>query len=352
MGMRFLAGASFLKSFSGTRSSIFSYKRNPLSIQVTCYTNGSERWTGMQGVNLSHSGNPSLEEVIAKRGEVRMRIKSEGDKSYASVEELLYWLDWICESELGRFILCNQGLNGKFTRYFTYHSVSRMAPGLNSYGTPLDPFESFFLEKPMLIVASSERARIFDRTIQQHIRNDVVFGSVPCGVMTDLLTLDFSNAKGFKLVGLDIDRVSLNSAKQISEAFLLEKHCEFRHVNVFEMNFESEFDLLSSSGITLYMKSEEDIVLFYSKLYKALKPGGTLVTSFCTTEDEWDKSNQDPETVRLEKAILVDILKVGWRNQVSTHRLREQLTSAGFNAENIKVISDTNNVMPTVEVCK
>eukprot|EP01135_Chromosphaera_perkinsii_P002954 Nk52_evm65s230 gene=Nk52_evmTU65s230 len=305
-----------------------------------------------QGRSLSHYGNPTLQEVIARSNAVEERLRALGDTENGPLEEKLYYLKLAADSELMRFILVNKGVNGRMTRIFTYHHMCRFAPGLNPYGTPLDPLEELFLEKFRLIQSTAERARIFDREIQKLIEPNKVIGSIPCGVFTDVLTLDYSKVSGYKLIGMDLDPNSLSQARQIAMNLNVSEQTELKEVDILAMDFQDTFDVLVSSGITLYMSNNEDIIQFYSKLYKALKKGGTLVTSFCTVEKEWVLGEEDKEIKRLEIVVLEEILEVAWRNTVSTENLKEQLISGGFERENIDIIPDSRNMFPTVIATK
>jgi hypothetical protein len=56
---------------------------------------------------------------------------------------------------------------------------------------------------------------IFQKLAQSLLKENVVLASIPCGLMRDLLTLDFSNIDHFGLIGVDIDTESLDFAKEL-----------------------------------------------------------------------------------------------------------------------------------------
>ena len=60
-----------------------------------------------------------------------------------------------------------------------------------------------------------KRFHIFQQEIQKRIQNGVVLGSVPCGLMEDLMTLNFHLIKDIELIGFDLDNNSLEKAQDL-----------------------------------------------------------------------------------------------------------------------------------------
>ncbi|NEQ35645.1 MAG: hypothetical protein F6K40_04765 [Okeania sp. SIO3I5] len=82
------------------------------------------------------------------------------------------------------------------------------------------------------------------------------------------------------------------------------------------MPFENEFTLLTCHGLHIYEPDDEKVTELYKQFFKALMPGGILVTSFTTKSpdvdpnSEWDMSQINSEDLLLSKIIFFDILDV------------------------------------------
>ena len=53
------------------------------------------------------------------------------------------------------------------------------------------------------------------------MQEDIIFASLPCGVVRDLLKLDFAGVENFRLVGIYIDSESLELAKKLAQEYRL-----------------------------------------------------------------------------------------------------------------------------------
>jgi len=93
-------------------------------------------------------------------------------------------------------------------------------------------------------------------------------------------------------------------------------------------------------------------VALYRQFFHALKPGGTLITSFLTpppgaaAESEWTGGEVNAEDALLQKIVFVDILEAAWQSYRSSALTTQQLVEAGFT--NIQIIPDRANIFPTV----
>ena len=59
------------------------------------------------------------------------------------------------------------------------------------------------------------------------MQEDIIFASLPCGVVRDLLKLDFAGVENFRLVGIYIDSESLELAKKLAQEYGLSETVEF-----------------------------------------------------------------------------------------------------------------------------
>jgi len=90
----------------------------------------------------------------------------------------------------------------------------------------------------------------------------------------------------------------------------------------------------------------------YQEFFKALKPGGKLVTSFLTPPPtltdacEWDFSNINSDDLILQKIIFGDILEMKFQCYRSTAVTRSQLEAICFTS--VEFFRDKANMFPTV----
>ena len=88
------------------------------------------------------------------------------------------------------------------------HQYRGRVTGINAEGRILTEF-----------LPTQQRYVIFSEVIQNYVRDGIVFASLPCGVMRDLLKLDFTGVENFRLVGIDIDYESWELAKKLAEEY-------------------------------------------------------------------------------------------------------------------------------------
>ncbi|NEP71979.1 MAG: class I SAM-dependent methyltransferase [Okeania sp. SIO2G4] len=300
---------------------------------------------------LSHGKkNETIEETIEK---VKQRIIETGDKPHVTVARQLELLNELVGFPLGQFLLQNGGLNGYWTDYILEHQFQGRVTGIDTEGRSLTKFEKYFLDKTPTFLATQERYIYFGKIIQNYVQDDVVLASLPCGVMRDLLKLDFTGVENFRLVGIDIDYESLELAKKLAEEYDLSEKVEFHQEDAWNLPFEDEFTLLTSNGLNVYEPDDEKVTELYRQFFKALIPGGILVTSFVTIppnidpNSEWNMSQLNQDDLLLLKIVFGDIIlsqKVtGFRSSLTT---KLQLQTVGF--DEIELIRDNANICPTV----
>ena len=124
----------------------------------------------------------------------------------------------------------------------------------------------------------------------------------------------------------------------------------FYNRDAWNLGVEGEYDLLTSNGLNIYEPDDQKVTALYRQFHKALRPGGTLVTSFLTPppmifpESTW--RNFNPGDLKKQKAIFSDILQVQWQAFRTEAQTRAQLEEAGFKIR--EVIYDTQGMFPTV----
>lgn len=100
--------------------------------------------------------------------------------------------------------------------------------------------------------------------------------------MGELLYLNYSAVRDFRLVGIDIDKDALAGAKALAQSLKLHKNVELLEKDGWRLGLKNEFDLISSNGLNIYEPDTNKVTELYRQFYLALKQGGKLVTSFLT----------------------------------------------------------------------
>ncbi len=298
-------------------------------------------------LNRSHfKENESLEKTII---ELKERIVGRGNLSYVSIEDQLMFVDQLCRFPFGRYIVEHKGANGFWTDHVIFYPKKARKNKIQN------PLEDFILNHSLIILAHRERFQIYQRLMQKELKEGVVLASIPCGLMRDLLTLDFSGITDYKLFGIDIDPESLVLAQKSAEEKSI-VNVEFLQQDAWELQFQETFDVITSSGLNVYEPDPKKIVDLYRRFYSALKPGGLLITSVLTyppmesRETDWDLKGIDPADLRMERILYKDILELHWRNFRSTWELDREFKEAGFSE--VTVHFDKHRIFPTIHARK
>lgn len=256
------------------------------------------------------------------------------------LEEEMGLLEQLSQFELGRFLLMNKGLDGYWTSYIILQGPQQQN---------LHPLEAWILHDAPSVKATQERFGIFQKILQENLRQNTTFASIPCGLMDDLLLLDYKKTHNIRLVGIDLDRKSLDLAQEKAK-YLKRANVEFIQSDAWTIRNKEEFDLITSNGLNIYESDDEKVIALYRKFYQALKSKGLLVTSFLTPpaslskESSWKKVNS--QDALKQKAIFSDIIGVACQAFRTETKMREQLEKAGFQV--LEVIYDSQGVFPTV----
>jgi ubiquinone/menaquinone biosynthesis C-methylase UbiE len=293
-------------------------------------------------LNRSHSkGTVSFEEAVLT---TKIAIESRGDLPHISVHRQLELVDELCQFPFGRYILERKGANGFWTDYL-------ISPPENQNPADLTAIENFILTRSLIVLAHRERFRTYQNLMQKLIKEDIILASVPCGLMRDLITLDFSNLSNFKLVGIDIDEESLESAAKLAKEWHI-SNAELLQQDAWQISFKEEFDVITSSGLNVYEPDPEKLLDLYSRFYTALKPGGSLIISVLTyppgdsKPTDWALEKIAPADLLMEQVLYKDILNLNWRNFRSADEIDREFKLAGFSQ--VDVIFDQNRIFPTV----
>jgi ubiquinone/menaquinone biosynthesis C-methylase UbiE len=283
--------------------------------------------------NLSHGGSETLDiEVHIER------LKKQPNLTLP-LEDEIDLLKQVSQFDLGRFLLERKGLNGYWTSY-----IILKGPKLQN----LSPLEEWILRKCPAVRATQERFLIFKDYLQKNLKPGSTLCSVPCGLMDDLLSLDYSKTPHVTRIGIDIDQESLDMAQENSKSY--ELSATFVNQDAWRLDFENTFDVLTSNGLNIYEPDEVKVTALYQKFYDALKPGGILITSFLTPPPQLSPKspwkNFSPLSTQKQKAIFGDILQVAWQVFRTEAETRKQLEDAGF--EIVETLYDSQGMFPTI----
>lgn len=271
---------------------------------------------------------------------IRERIQASDSLTF-SRESTLKLFEELAEFDLGRFLLGNRGLNGYWTAYLILHG-----PKIK----PKHPLEKWLIEKAPGVVATRERFGIFQKLVRERLRPGMTVASIPCGLMDDLITLDYRNTPDVKLVGIDLDQKSLDLAQENARKHGLQNNSKFIKKSAWRLDRGGEFDIIVSNGLNIYVADDEKIISLYHSLGRVLKPGGILITSFMTPppqlspESTW--RDLDPENLKKQKALFSDIIQASWQSFRTEAQTRKQLEAAGLKIVN--VIYDKCGLFPTI----
>jgi SAM-dependent methyltransferase len=257
---------------------------------------------------------------------IRARLQS-SNNLILPLEKTLELLDALTMFNLGRFLLHNQGLNGYWTSY-----VFRFPLG----NQPSHSLEEWLLKKSLLTIA---RARFikFQSLLQSELRSGIHMASIPCGLMDDLLLLNYDGLQNVKLTGIDIDQESIQFAGVNAKQNNLSSQTFFTQKNAWEIALNEEFDVITSNGLNMYESDSNKLIQLYKNFYLALKKGGKLIISFITpppanflTEECCQKIGVSVADLRQEISIFTDILQVKYLNFCTEEGMKKQLGAAGF----------------------
>lgn len=294
--------------------------------------------------SLSHNISVSTvnkETISSLVEQINDRLEANKENLHLPLSETKCLLTELSEFELGRFLLKNQGLNGYWTAYIFRNEKQR---------NQLAPLEDWLLNESLFVMAR-ERFYVFKQLAQKALSSNMTLASIPCGLMDDLLDLDYSSVDGINLVGVDIDKESLELASQnaLAKGFSSDQ-LFFAQRDAWSLGLHNELDLIVSNGLNMYESSEERLISLYQQMYQALTEGGRLIISFIPPLDDNVDIGMSHHDFLTERAIFDDIIQVNYLNFCTEEQMRKQLQDAGFEVECI--IYNSKGMAPVVEARK
>jgi SAM-dependent methyltransferase len=306
----------------------------------------NESATGGGGVGrlISHGVREGVghEEMMQS---IKSRLRVAGDAPGATVDQQVALLNQLATFDLGRFLLENHGLNGFWTHRIVTHRPGTLAPNPGDLEYRL--FETF----PVML-ATRERFGIFRLRLQALLKPGSILASIPCGMMGELLLLDYDGLDDVRLVGIDLDQATLDGARALATERGLADRVSFRCADAWATGLNAEADVLTSNGLNIYEPDDGRVVALYRSFFDSLKPGGTLVTSFLTpspslsAESPWHMAEIDQDSLTLQNVVLTRLVEAKWSCFRTHGQTRKQLEEAGF--ADIEFTDDRARIFPTV----
>lgn len=234
---------------------------------------------------------------------------------------------------LGCSLLGNKGLNGPWTKYLIRTTAS------------INPQESRLLQVPS-VRATRERFDIFQKQQQRFVKPGAMVASIPCGVMDDWLSCP-NLPEGVSLIGVDADQASLEIVRSSSSG----RNIDLRRGDAWDLQMAVECDVITSNGLNIYEEDDARVTELYKNFFRALKPGGILITSFLTPPNSgWLPGGLEESVWKGElawqKMVFTEVLGVNWQHFRAAETTRGQLEAAGFT--NIEFTYDKQRIFPTV----
>lgn len=246
------------------------------------------------------------------------------------------------EFELGRSIMTLGHLNSALVDYICHHEVS---PTNNE-------FETWFLSKSPKIKAARERYYITRNILQQHLRSNMNFGVMPCGVISKVAELNYEGLENIKVVGYDSNVQGLVNAEQkmqplvdqgIVNLYLLKR-------NIWLLDEDNQYEVILSNRLSVLEQDSDKVLALFKKIYNALKVDGVFVCSFFTPSPLQAPENSpwlnvSENDLLLEHTIFEDIMNFQPAVRLESE-FKQLLKGAGF--EVIDIVFDTHCVYPTI----
>jgi len=302
---------------------------------------------------ISHAcHSKSIDEIVQAITEKINQNKN----SYYTPEYQLEVLQQLQGFDFGLYLMQNQGINGYWTHYMLTHPWFGAKTGKNNRGEDFTELESFILNKAPLLLATQERFAIFLKENQKMVKNKATLACIPCGMMGELLYLDYSELNEIELVGLDYDQDALIHAELLATQKSHSGFLRLAQQDAWALEEDAAFDLISSNGLNIYEDDPEKLEELYRRFFCALKPGGKLVTSFLTPpptltdQCEWDMSKINLNDLMLQKLIFVDLIETKFQNYQCSWKMKSSLASIGY--VDIEIIYDKARMFPTIVAYK
>lgn len=246
------------------------------------------------------------------------------------------------EFELGRAMLTTGVLTSSWVDYICHNETSPTG----------NPLETWFLSKSPKIKAARERYFITRNALQSHLKSNIVFCVMPCGVISKVAELDYSNIRNIKIIGYDNDIQGLVRAEMQMQPLVDQGKVNLLLLkkNIWLLDDCNRHDLIISNRLSVLEADSEKVLELFEKYYAALKHNGIFISSFFTPSplhnlhaSPW--KNVDVNDVLTEHSIFVDIMDFRPAARLESEMIM-LLQKAGFKI--VDIFYDTHCIYPTI----
>lgn len=284
---------------------------------------------------------------------IKDRIKAKDYLTNYTYEQVCQILDSLSSFPLGRHILVTNGANGIWTDYMI--SFPWLEENLAGKMLAMNRIEYFIIFEMPTVLAQRELFLQSQKVAQNFVRAKNTLASIPCGVMRDLLSLEFNSSANVFIVGIDIDTESLNAAKKLAREKGV-NNVRFEQKDAWNLEIYSEFDFVTSIGLNCYEQDQDRVIELYRQVHNALKPGGTFFTGVLTyppgsgNHSDWKIEAMPKFHAEMDVLLTRDILDLKFQNYRTLAEIEIDFRKAGFT--NISVIPDRYCIFPAVIAVK
>eukprot|EP00916_Digyalum_oweni_P009467 GHVL01015982.1.p1 GENE.GHVL01015982.1~~GHVL01015982.1.p1 ORF type:complete len:311 (+),score=94.45 GHVL01015982.1:81-1013(+) len=297
-----------------------------------------------EGVNRSHNATDiPLHQLISNK-------KKKFNKSYkgVTVEKIHEIIDEMSTFPFGEFLLQRGGANGYWTDRIVYYPLYE---NINIKESKLN-IEYFLTYKSPHVLAQRRLHNIIIDECNKVLKDDIFIGSIPCGMMRDMLNLNKNNK--YNLIGIDIDNDVFKYSKELSNK--LDINVMYHNKDAWNLNMNNYFDIITSVGLTSYVDDDEQRINLYKEFKNALKKDGLLMTGVLTYPPYYNKTdnksdnNTDTYSETLYDSnnmtdyqmedVIFTVAECVWRNFKHSDELKHNFIQAGFSK--VEVISNTD----------
>ncbi|MCH9634051.1 MAG: hypothetical protein S4CHLAM7_07890 [Chlamydiae bacterium] len=301
----------------------------------------------MKKINKSHENRAKNFQIVVNK--FKNKFIAQDDDQSISAQEKIDILDKVCDFPLGRHIVLTGGANAFWTDYMIAYpwSKKRQAPRR----LLLHRLEHYILFECLSVLSQRELFLHAQSIAQTFVKNKATLASIPCGLMRDLFTLDFSNIDQINLVGIDIDNAAIEFAENKYEK-KKGVNLELLNRDAWNLQINERFDFINSIGLNVYEKDRTKVVELYKQFHLALKDKGVLFTGVLTyppwskQKSDWNLQYLDSVDLQMEKILSEDILDINFRNYRTIQEIKEDFLGAGFSE--VEIILDKHSVFPSV----
>ena len=269
------------------------------------------------------------------------KIRLNGNLSIPMID-LIDLIHQLKEFELGRSMLTTGVLTSSWVDYMCHNETS---PTNN-------PLETWLLSRSPKIVAAKERYTITKQALQRHLKTNMNLCVLPCGVISKIAELDYSNIEKIKVIGYDNDILGLVRAEMKMQSLVDQGKVNLLLLkkNIWLMDDCNQYDLIISNRLSVLESDSQKVFGLFEKYYTALKLNGIFISSFFTPSPLNDLytspwKNVDVNDLLMEQGIFVDIMDFQPASRLPEEMIA-LLKKAGF--EIVDIFYDTHCIYPTV----